>query len=128
MVFYLALSETLAMTRSSNSLARQNWQARIDAQASSGLSIAQFCEQHDCSVASFYQWKRKLAASNASDASDKPQHGAIHPSPFQQLRTKPVLPGPAWIELSLPSGAIVRVPADQLDALELILRLTTMHA
>ncbi len=123
--FYLALSETLAMTRSSNSLARQNWQARIDAQASSGLSIAQFCEQQDCSVASFYQWKRKLAASNASDS---PGHGAIHPSPFQQLRTKPALPGPAWIELSLPSGAIARVPADQLDALELILRLTTTHA
>ena len=104
-LFYLALSETSAMARSSNFLACQNWQVRIDAPPSSGAEIAQFCELQKISVASSIHSKRKLAASNESDTQ---RHGAVHPSLFQQLSAKPALPDPPRIGRHGTNGTVPR--------------------
>ena len=37
------------------------WQQRLAAFDSSSLTVAQFCQSIACSVASFYQWRRKLS-------------------------------------------------------------------
>lgn len=114
------------MDRSSQSDSRLRWQARVDAQLTSGLTIAQFCQQHSYSTASFYQWKRKLAASNTQGNTLSPltaKRSQPTGYPFQQVVPKRPSTTVACVELSLPGGVVARVPADQLDALELVLRL-----
>lgn len=39
------------------------WQELIDQQRLGGLSVKQFCFEKNVSVASFYQWRRRLTAS-----------------------------------------------------------------
>ena len=40
---------------------REEWQRLIDEQAGSGLTQGAFCREHSLSVASFQNWKRRLA-------------------------------------------------------------------
>ena len=39
----------------------QRWASRLAQFENSNLSVAQFCQSIDCSIGSFYLWKRKLA-------------------------------------------------------------------
>jgi hypothetical protein len=39
----------------------QRWASRLAQFETSTLSVAQFCQSIDCSIGSFYLWKRKLA-------------------------------------------------------------------
>ena len=52
------------------------------------LSVAQFCESIDCSVGSFYLWKRKLAKTT--------------PTPSAFLRVQTLIPAPIGGEIKLP--------------------------
>ncbi len=78
----------------------RRWREHIAAQARSGLSIRDFCASRGVSEPSFYAWRRELAKRDALAAK----------------RTRPtfvpiqVLPSAA-IEVVMPSGVIVRVPA-----------------
>jgi hypothetical protein len=109
------------MTRTPNPRVRQAWQARIDDQPTSGLSIAQFCNQQGCSVASFYHWKRKLAQSPVTaHESELGLPANVHS--FFELTTRPLLPADQVVELDLPGGTVARIPLDPRLALELILR------
>lgn len=40
----------------------QLWRERVRRQRDSGLSVAEFCEAEGVSAASFYQWRKRLAA------------------------------------------------------------------
>jgi hypothetical protein len=127
-VLYFILSETPVMNSSSHADPRLRWQARVDAQRASGLTIAQFCQLHHYSPASFYQWKRKLAATHSLVTPLLANHSDSNPNrpsrnPFRQVIPKRSTTTAACVELSLPGGMVARVPADQLDALELVLRL-----
>jgi transposase-like protein len=77
----------------------QFWRQTILQQRSSGQSIAQFCRSGGLSPASFYAWRRTLAEREPSPASTVPM--------FAPLRVVPDL----GIEVVLPTGVIVRVPA-----------------
>jgi hypothetical protein len=101
----------MSSTKSATPLT-QLWQSRVDAWQQSGLSVRQFCEEHQLAVASFYQWRRKLSASlpvtAARDGSDS--------SPFIQLPTahaqQPALPagdGSWQIVLALGNGIELRL-------------------
>lgn len=48
------------------------WRLRLRRQAASGLSIPGFCEREGVSTASFYAWRRRLAAPPAITSSDPP--------------------------------------------------------
>lgn len=109
------------MTRTSNPRLRQAWQSRIDAQPNSGLTVAQFCTQHRCSVASFYYWKRKLAPHARPDQQTRREHD-LSVNPFIQLHTTPCGAAENRIELALPGGTVARISLDPVRALELILR------
>lgn len=40
---------------------REHWQRLVAEQAQSGLSVRAFCQRHEASEFSFYQWRKRLA-------------------------------------------------------------------
>ena len=74
------------------------WRDLIDRWKSSGQSVAAFCNAHRVSQATFYSWRKRLAAR---------ARGRTAPAPaFAPVR---VVPDPT-VEVILPTGLIVRVP------------------
>lgn len=43
------------------------WQQRFAEFESSSMTVSEFCQLHNCSAASFYQWRRKLKNLNSSN-------------------------------------------------------------
>jgi hypothetical protein len=48
------------------------WRLRLNRQATGGLSIPEFCQREGVSTASFYAWRRRLAAPPVTAPSDPP--------------------------------------------------------
>jgi hypothetical protein len=93
------------MSRSVNAEKRALRQARLNAFPQSGLTISEFCKEQNCSVASYYQWKRKLAGDDNSTISQA-QLG----NRFIQLMPQPAPElSDSLVELHLRSGSLVRV-------------------
>jgi hypothetical protein len=57
------------------------WRLRLRRQAASGLSVAAFCAREGVSSASFYAWRRRLAAPPAAARPDPPLFVPIHLAP-----------------------------------------------
>ena len=59
------------------------WRRRLRRQAASGLSIPEFCARQGVSTASFYAWRRRLAAPPSDVRPDAPLFVPLHldPSP-----------------------------------------------
>ena len=81
---------------------RQLWHQRLQRFRHSGLSVADFCDREEVSVASFYAWKRRLH-DNAAPASAPPG--------FVPVRVLPPAHR-APVELVLPSGFVLRLNSD----------------
>src|SRR5438094_7513690 len=75
------------------------WRQTILEQQSSGQCIAEFCRRHDVNPASFYAWRRTLAERDPTAAPTGPTF-----VPLQVMLD-------SVIEVVLPTGVIVRVPA-----------------
>lgn len=82
------------------------WTRRLAKFEKSRQTVAQFCRDHDESIATFYYWKKKLAgvAADSGESPRKPAGG------------KPGVPGPSFqpLEVSHPaatSGVTVRMPS-----------------
>jgi transposase-like protein len=135
------------MTRKVNQALWDQWRRRIERQRSSGLSIAEFCRREDVSQASFHTWKRKLRNSRSAPpssqetatqqashgrragASRRPAARSSPPSPAAPTRSPSFLQLPVsgtrsspWIELTLVDGTVIRVPQQNLAALQTVLR------
>ncbi len=93
---------------------RRQWAERVERFRRSGQTVAQFCAAEGVSEPSFYVWRRTLAADTPATP-----HPALVP-----IRLTPSPPSPtAVIELALPSGVVVRFPADiRADLLVAVLR------
>lgn len=78
---------------------RQSWADRLERFAAAGLSPAEFCAAEGVSVASFYAWKRRLAAEQRPAA-------AVGEAVLLPVR---LTPGPAPVEIALPGGAVLRL-------------------
>ncbi len=102
----LASPEVSPPTRSRAS-ARQDWQQRLERFARSGLSPAQFCTAEGVSLPSFYSWRRRLAR----DTGAPPTAPVADVPPGPRLLPVRLPAGGAVVELVLPSGAVLRVPA-----------------
>ena len=85
----------------------QRWASRLAQFENSNLSGAQFCQSIDCSIGSFYLWKRKLT---------KPT-----PAPSAFLRVQTSIPAPSGIEIKLPSGITICIPLTAANSLAEIL-------
>src|SRR5262245_13035895 len=83
---------------------RQAWSERLARFASAGLTTAQFCAAEGVSVASFYLWRRRLAAADLSAVAAP----TAPPEPPRWLPVRLADPAPA-VELVLPSGAVLRI-------------------
>ena len=73
------------------------WRGLIDRWKASGQSVAAFCAAHGVSQATFYAWRKRLAARTRSTARTAPAFAAVR-----------VVPD-ATAEVILPTGLIVRV-------------------
>jgi transposase-like protein len=81
-----------------NSKPEPFWRDLIDRWKASGQSVVAFCAAHQVSPATFYAWRKRVAASRSH---------TVPPAPaFATVR---VIPDPT-AEVSLPSGLVVRVP------------------
>jgi len=87
------------------------WAKRLRQFDSSSLTVAQFCDSVGCSIQSFYQWRRKLATATplSKPASDS--------TSFLQLQSR----SDCFIQLKLPSGIVVIIPAEAVDLIPQIL-------
>lgn len=123
------------MARKLNQALREEWRKRIEGQQQSGLRVAEFCRREGVSPATFYLWRRKLQAPRPPQAKKAPARQkkiaqtsragnspATPPSlPFVQL---PLSAGAAcpWIEVVLAEGTVVRIPQQNLAALQTVLQ------
>ncbi len=122
------------MTRKVNLELREEWRQRIERQRQSGLTVAEFSRREGVSSATFYVWKRKLRGKSPSrtkrparrQPAGTPAPG-VGPVPktsseatFVQLPLAPASTSP-WIELVLVEGTIIRVPQQNLTALQTVL-------
>ena len=95
------------MSNVTSSKAAQLWAERIAQCQQSNLSAPKFCQSIGYSVTSFYQWKRKLAAS---------------PKQSSFLRVQTSEPTKDSIEIKLPSGISILVPVSAVDSICAILK------
>ena len=87
-------SDTKRRTRRS----RDEWQRLINEQVESGQTQAAFCAARDISVGSLQNWKRRLAAPDATR------------EPWLELGTLAEAKSPTWdIELELGAGICLRL-------------------
>lgn len=90
------------------------WRKVIGDQVGSGLSISAFCRERGVSPASFFSWRRKLAAGGREEAT-----GKFVPIELVPPESPPGRPG---FELTLPNGLRVHVPPQfDADALRVLL-------
>jgi hypothetical protein len=104
---------------------RRAW---IERQAGSGLSAARFCREHGLKLSNFHAWKRKFAGAEAvihrRRAGPAGQAAPRSSNTFVQVPVQldaRVAGGASWIEIVSASGMVVRVPAANLSALQVVL-------
>jgi hypothetical protein len=101
------------MARSFDRVKFDDWRRRLARFSSSGLTVAEFCRRERVSLASYYYWSRRLGESvgptkpPGKEPFDKPSRSNV---------------APAAIEIWLPGGVRVLVPACCTEALPLVLR------
>jgi hypothetical protein len=89
------------MFRGVKSTKEDQWRSRLRRFQSSGMSVKRFCEAERVSAASFYQWRKRL----------KTEERKQDPPTFLPVR----LTQAAAIEIHLPNGARVCLPAGQAE-------------
>ena len=124
------------MARKVNQALHEEWKQRLGRQHESGLSVVEFCRQEGVSTANFHAWKRKLATRRSLRGGKPARHrkaeadgtrcqekapGTQGNVPFVQLPVSAPVSSP-WIEVVLAEGAVVRLPQQNLAALQTVLR------
>jgi hypothetical protein len=105
------------MPRSSDPAKAALWRKRLERFDSSRVSLARFCQREGVSVASFYLWRKKLAAGTDSPATRR--EVASQPCAFQPLAVVPTSPA---IAVHLPGGVRLEVPAGDYRAVRVVVR------
>lgn len=88
------------MSRASNPQLAEQWRQRLDRFQNSALTVAQFCQNEDLSVASFYRWRHKLTEQSLPAV-----------AAFVAVEVDPSLnqADNRSIHIELPGGAVVRL-------------------
>ena len=79
------------------------WLDLITRWKASGQSVAAFCAARGVSQASFYAWRKRLIARGKAPTASAPP-----PPTFAAVRVVPSIP---VVEVVLPTGVVIRVPA-----------------
>lgn len=92
---------------------REIWQQRLQRFEQCELTVAAFCQAEGVSLASFQQWRRRLESRPVTRR---------YPRPSSTRRRQAFLPvevvGSASIDIHLPNGARITVPAGDVATLE----------
>ena len=110
------------------------WRQRIEQQRQGGLTVAEFSRQDGISEGNFYAWKRRLQGkprTKSKQATRRRPTGTravsvrTVPEPaseaaFVQLPLTTTGTSP-WIELVLAEGTVIRIPQQNLAALQTVL-------
>ena len=83
-------------------VATQRWVERLQRYAAGNQTVVAFCAAEGVSESNFYLWKRRLAPSPGTPATRVPNVVPLRITPSAT----------ASLELTLPSGAVLRFPAD----------------
>lgn len=106
---------------------RREW---IRRQRESGLTVAQFCRDHGLHLGNFHAWRLRLAE---RDAMSKYESETIAETCSHRSLAKPTflqvtIPSntafarqDTWVEVSLASGMVVRVPSSNVAAIEAVI-------
>lgn len=111
------------MARGADSRKAAEWQARFERFRQGGQSVARFCARECVSVASFYQWRKKLQGSPALaraalvDSATTDVRAASVASSFAAVR----LVGAASLAAWLPGGTRLEIPLSDVQALQLVI-------
>lgn len=87
---------------SSDAAATRRWVERLERFAAGNHTVVAFCAAEGVSESNFYLWRRRLA---------QPAFAAHEPK-VVPIRVTPPPATATPIELALPSGTVVRFPAD----------------
>jgi hypothetical protein len=123
------------MARKVNQTLRDGWRKRIQRHQQSGSTAAEFCQREGISTASFYRWKRKLQTKRSPQTKKTPSRqkkgtgkhrqgqssATVSNVPFVQLPLSAPAASP-WIEVVLAEGTVVRLPQQNLAALQTVLQ------
>jgi len=111
------------MVRGSDPVKVRAWRERLERFARSGAMAKQFCADEGVSVASFYDWRRKLART-AAIRSHQHEHRDLGPNKHN-ASTSTFMPvvvssAPAPVSILLPDGSQISVPSENLNALRTV--------
>jgi len=83
------------------------WQSLLSEYAASNLSQKAFCESHQLSMSSFYQWKKRLSSGEPNETNFIDISDQVRGHSFEQENPEQT---PAYqIELELGFGIVLRV-------------------
>lgn len=103
------------------------WRQHVKRQRRSKLSARDFCADAGISEPSFYAWRRELArrdSESGQPARSKPKAPRRTAIPTPRFLPATIAPAIASrVEVVLPSGLLVRVPAQDTAALRTVLEL-----
>jgi len=104
------------------------WRERLERFAGWSGTVAEFCRREGVGQPTFYQWRKrlKLAGTPATGIAGNDLPDAVRPAdeakqgraPFVELSWAAT----AAVEIELPNGAVVRVPADREATLRVAIR------
>ena len=104
------MSELSASSSGFDPVVAQLWIERIARFATANCSVTAFCAAEGIAKSGFFRWRRKLAPQSGTKPTpkrSKPPKTAVVP-----IRVSPAPAHPHPIELALPSGTVLRLPAD----------------
>jgi hypothetical protein len=113
-LFLEPFATELVMPRSVNPATQRLWSERFQRFSRSGLTVAAFCRTECVSVPSFYQWRKKLAATGQDDASGfsrSAQHAFV---PVRIATT-------AEVEVHLPNGSRICLPGNDTALIDTVI-------
>jgi hypothetical protein len=87
-------------TREPDPARERLWRKRLARWEASGLRVREFCRQEGVTPTAFAHWRKEIAARDARRA-------AVAGSMFVPVH---VTPGPVPLDVTLPTGRVVRVP------------------
>lgn len=110
----------------------QFWRGQVEGQAASGMTVRAWCQRERISEPSFYSWRRELARRTPVVSVSRPTQrkplatgrrasSDAGPESADFLPIRLTAAAASSVELELPSGLVIRVPAHETAALRTIL-------
>lgn len=100
--------------RQRNAAKERFWRRVLEQWRKSGDSIRGYCARHRLSEASFHAWRRELARRDRQLQAERSAHASFVPLRVvaDPVAERGVVEAPPVIEIVMPRGVVVRVPAN----------------